>query len=218
MSIYRTLATESGSSIEYDMRKNRQQNPASFITGTIAKRVRCREAIYRLVLGIDECMNNETHIGSLCRRLISGNIVNSAIPLWYQQRQDSQGRCLMVLGSSLSPMPPQILPDTARAVRGFSWPDENVVTWLVAYFVSADRLCLLTQNSASDKGGLRRILDEEVGPALESLSPPRIGLLVLCKSAGTTLAEYAKAVEHRLRHGEVSPGYRWELTGSILDE
>lgn len=190
------------------MSADRGYNPAAFITTTLADAIRCREDRPGLTLGIDEGMNNETHIGSLCRRLIAAGVVFASVPLWYQQRENAQGQRFMAVGSSVSPSP--LMTDVGRAVRGSSWPDERVVALLVAEFLSTDRLCLFTQNTKNDVNGLRWILEREVGPALENLSPRRLGLLVLSPVAGTSLANYTEAVEHRLRSDKVLPGFHWE--------
>jgi hypothetical protein len=98
-------------------------------------------------------------------------------------------------------------------VRGVHWPDERVVAATVVEFFTSDRPCLLTQTPTRDERGLRWSLEQEVGPALETFSPRRLGRLALAQRPGASLAAYAAAVEARLTPGGVSPGCRWETPG-----
>jgi hypothetical protein len=165
-----------------------------------------------IVLAIDEGLNNEEHIGGLGRRLINAGIANIVVPLWYQQRIDRQGQRFVVSGSSLSPS--SLWPDIGRPVRGTSWPDERVVSMLVAHFSSCDRLCLLTQNTKRDRAGLWATLTREVAPAIEAIKPKHLGLLVLVQSPTMTLPGYVAAVEKRLARFAVSHGFAWELVNT----
>jgi hypothetical protein len=81
----------------------------------------------------------------------------------------------------------------------------------VSYFVTNDRLCLLTQNTRNDAAGLRWILQTEVAPALDALQPKRLGLLALVQKPGSPLSEYCGSVEHWLSTRDVEPGFRWQL-------
>jgi hypothetical protein len=193
------------------MASSRQFNSAGFLNSTIAPLLQTRSEIDGPpILGIDECLNNEEHIGALVRRLLSCDAISQSVPLWYATRETKSGEKLSVLGNSISPSP--LVPDVGRPIRGESWPDEGVIACLISNFIHADRLCLLTQNVKLDVNGLRYIFENEVGPVLEALSPKRLGLLVLAQESPSSgnLGDYARAVESRLTKRPVTPGYNWE--------
>src|SRR5665213_3507656 len=99
----------------------RQFNSGAFIRTTLAA-----EPIGHpsgSFLGIDEGLNNEEHIGAMCRRLLLAGVVSVVSPLWYQRRQTADGTMFSVPGSSLSPSP--LWPDVGRPVRNVSWPDDG---------------------------------------------------------------------------------------------
>jgi hypothetical protein len=190
---------------------SRHSNPAAFIRETVGPSLVSRaRSDHRPVLGIDEGLNDRQHVEPMTRRLVARGIVSMATPLWYQSRVLSDGTRINVLGSAISPS--SLTPDTGRPSRpAVSWPDEGVVTQLVTYFLTNDRLCLLTHNTRNDLAGLRRILQTEVAPALDALQPKRLGLLALVQKPGSPLNEYCGSVEHWLATRDVEPGLRWQL-------
>lgn len=70
---------------------------------------------------------------------------------------------------------------------------------------------MLTQNTKNDAAGLRRILQNEIAPALEELEPKQLGLLVLVQKPGSQLKEYCASVEYWLTTKKIEPGFRWEI-------
>jgi len=162
------------------------------------------------ILGIDECLNNETHIGAMATRLVKTGVVLHSEPPWYSYRRTGAGEMILALGNSVTQS--AMVPDTGKRIAGASWPDENVVGKFLCNFLAADRLCLLTQNTKKDVDGLWQILENEVRPMLEALTPKRLGLLILAQKPPATLEQYARAVEARLTtRPAVLPGYLWEL-------
>src|SRR5579871_2941328 len=181
------------------MAGNRQFNFVGFLKATVAPTLQERgEVVERPILGIDECLNNEEHIGALGRRLVARGVVSWSMPLWYSMRVTASGKKLSVPGGSITPS--VLFPDPGRQIRGWSWPDEGVIASLISYFILNDRLCLLTRDTAKNASGLRHILESEVSPTLESLTPRRLGLLVIAQKypSSGNLASYAEAVESRL--------------------
>ena len=80
------------------MREARQFDPGAFIT-TLADLIASggrRDS--KVVLGLDEGMNDKEHIPSLCRRLQAANLISWSVPLWYQQRVNAKGERFTVLG------------------------------------------------------------------------------------------------------------------------
>ena len=188
----------------------RRWDLTGFIEMTLAPAVADRMPIDRApVLGIDEGLNNEEHIGLLCRRLMSRGLVSEIEPLWYQTRRTQDGTTISILGGAISIS--ELSRDKGRRVRGSSWPDEGVVGLSVAQFLKADRVCVLTTNTKRDENGLYEVLTKEVGPALEKITPRRLGLLILAQTPTSTLSAYCAAVEERLVAASVGPGFRWEL-------
>ena len=73
------------------MGRKREYDPAEFIRTTFPGVVDAgSRRDPRPVLGIDEGLNNEMHIGELGRRLLGLDIIGSVVPLWYQQRVDKK--------------------------------------------------------------------------------------------------------------------------------
>ena len=104
------------------MNEKREYNFIGFINETLAPLVEKRDASHRPpMLGIDEGLNNEEHVGSMCRRLMRRGIVARAVPLWYQQRITKDGNLMSVPGGSVSvPLSSLIRGDTRPEHRGLT--------------------------------------------------------------------------------------------------
>jgi len=192
----------------------RQFRFAQFITETLGPIVSKRGIIDSApIVGIDEGLNNEEYIGSMCRSLLISGTISCSQPLWYKRRQDETGRRISILGGSLSPFAQEATGGYGREIRHYSWPDEGVVAAAVASFTHIDRYCILTTNKKNDANGLRQIIMNEVKPALETLQPQRLGLLVLVMSPSATLGTYSLAVASRLACRKIEPGVTWEQLG-----
>ena len=190
---------------------SRQFNPARFIRDTVGPLLNSRTVSGNgPVLGVDEGLNDKRHMRPMTRRLVENGVVSMATPLWYQARVLPDGQRINLLGGAVSISP--LMPEIGHPPHpGSSWPDEGVVAHLVAYFLQCDRLCLLTQNARNDSNGLRRILEDEVGPMLDEMKPKQLGLLALVQRPRSRLNDYCISVEHWLTTKEVEPGFRWQL-------
>ena len=93
-------------------------------------------------------------------------------------------------------------------VKYSSFSDRHVAWWLVGGFVAVDRIVFLTENSKNDTDGLRRVLLNEVKPAVDAYHGDRLGLLVLMKKGKTTWSHYAEAMMNRLVEG-VDVGFEY---------
>ncbi len=184
----------------------RRFNPAGLLRETIGPTLAARGAIkLQPSLGVDEGLNSSKYVEPLLRRLVATRTVSGSKGLWQERRVRRSGETYTSQGGAR-------FEDDCGAVRGYSWPDEQVVSSMVFEFLFHDRLCLLTANTKRDRDGLRQILQAEVAPVLREEQQQRLGLLVLCQRPGTTLESYCQAVAQRLFHGPpIEAGFIWEL-------
>jgi hypothetical protein len=209
------------------MPSERQFRPGQFILSTIAPTLNASaRQDARVVLGIDECVNAPQWIAPLVTRLMEHGHVSEATPLWYSTRpfadEQPEGAPQFInkpgvfdrasAAARREAFKQLGIPQTGRHRSGQDeWPDEGVVSLMVCAFLRSERVCLLTGNVARGVDGLYRILHDEVAPALESIQPRRLGLTALVRRPGSTLAEYAQAVEAWFRGHNVQPGFLWAV-------
>jgi hypothetical protein len=192
---------------------NREMNSGAFIRETVAPLLPSRGPVDTCpAVGIDEGLNNRQWVDPMLKRLVEESVISTAIPLWDQLRRRESGELFELVGSSGRKMR-EFFPsyDIGRPVKGHSTSDEDVVALLTSEFLSRDRVCLLTQNTKRDHGGLRSILELEIAPILENLKPKRLGILVLCQKPGSLLKEYTVLVEAILRAEIIAPGFEWRI-------
>lgn len=160
-------------------------------------------------LGIDECLNR-MEITELVRSLVESGLVHMASPLWYETRESDGVIVCSVPGGidrdSTLRQPNALITDIGVPVKYRSWSDFQVVQMLVVNFITYDNLILLSENTKNNEGGLRRILNDVVAPAL-ALRPEPLCLAALFKKGKTTIADYCRRVTEFIREPRQDGGY-----------
>lgn len=162
-------------------------------------------------VGMDECLNRQEII-QLTRALLQRGLIDCSSPLWYEMRE----RDGVITGSFLGGVdrdsswhaPNPFIPDIGVSVKHRSWSDFRVAQMLVVQFVGGyDKVVLLSENTRNNVDGLRRLLNEVVGPALDR-RPDDLSLTALFKKGKTNINDYCCAVSAYFEHGQYLRGYR----------
>ena len=159
------------------------------------------------VIGIDECANQPA-VWAVIKRALHENLANRAVELWAQRRQKSDDSFVLLTGRPIrGALPPG--EEFGLPVKGYSYPDEQVASLLVAQFLASDRVILVTANKKFDVHGIRLLLLNEIRPALESHHCGRFGLLVLMKKGKTSWQSYTENLYFRLRSSNFQEGFEY---------
>jgi hypothetical protein len=161
----------------------------------------------RPLLGIDECANHYAIFDAASDLLREGFSCGTRT-LWYQLRQKADGTHLQL--NPGGPGASQHFPkdeDLGAPVKHSRFPDTLVAQFLAAQFLGADRVVLLSTNIAKDVDGLRRLLLDEVRPALEAGHRDRFSLLALFKRGKTKVPDYAERIQPALLAHPFAPGF-----------
>jgi hypothetical protein len=178
----------------------------TFLAKVVDEHARCREPVQDSLIAIDESLNHPLS-RQLVTELVTSGVAGAADTLWYQLRKRTDGSHVLLEGSR----PPKIMPvghQVGRPVKHWTWPDERVVEAVIARFGVADRIVLLSENTRLNQRGLRRILREEVGPALQQHKLERLCLLALFKKGKSSMPAYVKAVRSTLERIAFVSGYQ----------
>lgn len=158
------------------------------------------------VVAVDECCDHP-EIARLIAKLVQCGLACGADPLWNQKRIAPDGSQSYWLGG-LSRQTASILGECSRPAKGFSWDDQNVVMCLVARLFLGVPIVLLSENIKNDTLGLRRLLRQNVEPALTTRIRDGLSLTAVFKKGKTSYPEYCALVHERFKLGEWEPGYR----------
>ncbi|MGE0827690.1 MAG: hypothetical protein AB7G75_37535 [Candidatus Binatia bacterium] len=162
-------------------------------------------------VGMDECLNRQEII-QLTRELLQRGLIDCSSPLWYEMRE----RDGVITGSFLGGVdrdsswraPNPFIPDIGVPVKHRAWSDFRVAQMLVVQFVGGyDKVVLLSENTRNNVNGLRRLLKEVVGPALDR-RPDGLSLTALFKKGKTNINDYCLAVFAYFERGQYPRGYR----------
>ncbi|MBK7908701.1 MAG: hypothetical protein IPJ78_19430 [Gemmatimonadetes bacterium] len=181
-------------------------NPEGFFRETLSRVSRPLGAIP--MLGVDECLNRRDIEPALSQWVASGT-VSQVVPLWYQRRSGPSGEMFVTQGSVPPGEGSELYP--SQPIKHTAWTDEDVMCFLLAHFVSHDRIAFITENTRNDVGGIRRLLSAVVAPIMEQHHRGRFSLLACFKKPATTYALFMEGVEQQLEMGSFEPGFRLEL-------
>lgn len=162
-------------------------------------------------MGIDESLNDPL-MEKMLQRLFEQRKIAAVVRLWITAYATDSGQRVNVMGSSAK-FVEAILGESVRRDRSHSTPDEDIVALLLSYFLSYDRLCLLTADVNRNTVGIWSILHTEVEPVLQELDPVSLGLLALCPRKGSKREDYCAAVEARLAARGPETGFEWAELG-----
>lgn len=168
---------------------------------------RATSPIRKPFLLLDECVDNRDVDQAALELFTSGRCAGGT-GLWQALRATADGSRFLLAGGVPKGCK---VPGLGLPVKGWSWPDTDVVDLLVAHFTTEDRIVLLTENTKRNQGGLWRLVHEEIKPSLEAHGGGRLGLLVLAKRGKATHSAYAKAVLDRLSNGGVERGFSADM-------
>jgi hypothetical protein len=162
------------------------------------------------LIAIDECLNSETTSQAVAK-LCSEGLAGGSGPLWLEQRTRPDGSIYYAAGgvSKASSLPW----DRGVQTKGFVWDDQNVVAWLAFQLHAGRPLVLLTENMARDELGLRRILREHVGPAVDARGD--LALHALFKKGKTSYSDYWAQVRLIFQGRQWANGYHEVLISKL---
>jgi hypothetical protein len=160
-------------------------------------------------VGVDECFNRQ-EIGQLTRTLLRRDLIDCSSPLWYETRENAG----VVTGTFLGGVdrdsafrgPNPLISDIGVPAKHRSWSDSRVVQLLVVHFVSYDSVVLLSENTRNDLGGVRRLLNEIVGPSLAGRTDG-LSLTALFKKGKTNIEKYCREASTYFECERYDPGY-----------
>lgn len=158
------------------------------------------------LIAVDECCDHP-EITSLVGQLVQCELACGADPLWNQRRISPNGSQSYWLGGRSRHIA-SILGDRSQPSKGFSWDDQNVVMCLVAMLFLGVPVVLVSENTKYDQLGLRRLLRENVEPALATRTRDGLSLTAVFKKGKTSYQDYCALVHERFKVGEWEPGYR----------
>ena len=160
------------------------------------------------LIAFDECFNNDA-VNSLIVTICNQGLASGAGPLWNQRRIRPDGSVLYVLGG-LNKRHAH-LDKNSVPEKGCSWDDQAVLWLLCAQLCPHRPLVLLTENTAYNQLGLRRLLREQVGPAIDARIRDGVSLTALFKKGKTSFPEYADQVMKLFRGQQWQNGYNERL-------
>jgi hypothetical protein len=156
------------------------------------------------VVGVDHNADQPA-MGSALWRARNEKLIKRAVRLHSELRRKSDGSFLHFSGKT-GHLPRE---EYGRAVPRFKWPDKNIALALVGCFVESDRVVLVSADTRKNVGGLTRILEREIGPALKAHHQKRFGLLTFMKKKQPSWELYAEELLIRLRSSGVDWGYEY---------
>ena len=155
-------------------------------------------------VAVDECFNNEATnrlVVSLCNQ----GLACGAGPLWNEHRSRYDGSIFYVWGG-LSKKE-SALAESGRATKGVSWDDQMVVRMLLVQLHGGAPVVLLTENTANNQLGLRRLLRKHVGPEINARIADGLSLTTLFKKGKTSYPDYWAGVMQRFQQRQWLAGY-----------
>lgn len=167
------------------------------------------EAIDYTFIGIDECFNR-SEIKILVAKLLNEGLARSANSLWIEQRLLVDGSTLYAYGGvSKNDESTMVLlnGDIGKPVKYVSYEDLQVVDYLITHFFSYGKIVLLTENTKNNQNGLRRVLNEQIQPALVEHHGDKLSLTTLFKKGKTNTDDYCSKVYEFFEKGEINFGY-----------
>jgi len=161
-------------------------------------------------VGIDECFNR-TEISDLVKKWFDRGLIDRAGPLWYETRgRDGVVLCSTPGGISRDSElrgPNPLIDDIGIPMKHRSWSDFRVAKMLVAKFIHHESLILLSENIRNNADGLRRILNEVVGPALADRND-QLNITAIFKKGKTPIIDYCTRATEHLENSTQGVGYR----------
>lgn len=156
---------------------------------------------FRPAVSVDENLNHPELTSRLFALLEERWLVSGA---WYAERMHPDG----VMGH-FSPLRfPQLPPiHWGERIPGTRWTDEQVIWNIVTQFAGRARVFFLSENRRRDLRGIRRILETELAPILDSDPLHRYGLMTLWKKGPTNPVRYAEAAIQIIRTTTPPSGY-----------
>ena len=174
-----------------------------------ASRLIEKEAIGHLFVGVDECFNR-SEIKLLVSKLLNEGLARSSNSLWVEQRLLDDGSILHAYGGlSKKDKSSMVLLDgnIGNPVKHASFEDLQVVDYLITHFFSYGKIVLLTENTKNNQNGLRRILNEQIQPALAKHHSNKLCLTALFKRGKTSIDDYCSKVYEVLKKSDLNIGY-----------
>lgn len=165
------------------------------------------------LIAVDECFNNDA-VNSLIVTICNQGLASGADPLWNQRRIRPDGSVLYVWGGLSRRHAHRRhahLGERSLPEEGFSWDDQAVLFCLCGQLCPQRPLVLLTENTANDQLGLRRLLREHVGPAIDARIRDGVSLTALFKKGKTSFPEYAAQVVNLFQGQQWRAGYNEQL-------
>lgn len=162
-----------------------------------------------ILLLIDECANHRL-VGKTTHQAVRENIAIASVALWDQLRQKSDGTFVHLTGTPIRGALPAG-EEYGLPVKGYSFPDDRIIESAVVRFIMADRIVIVSENTRGNQRGLRRLLQNEVGPLLDTYHGNRFGMLAYIKKGKTSWETYAATLLVRLRSGRVNVGFEYIL-------
>lgn len=158
----------------------------------------------RTVLGVDECVAGPP-IAAAVRQLLENGEIFMAVPLWQALRRQATGEIIRAAGAPGTGQVHGV--DWGARVPGDNWPDDQLVAMALGYLRSYRRVIMLSADRRGDRGGLRHLLNQEVGPVLHRDPAHRPSRVLLLQRPKTTIDTCASKVVEFVPRPGFAPGF-----------
>ena len=125
--------------------------------------------------------------------------------LWRERRDAADGTKLLVGGGSPTGLSEGT--DWGKRPVGDSWPDVLVVQKVLSWLHWYRRVIVLSTDKRFNPGGVRALLNRQVGEVLNHDTSHGLELILILKQPNTAMETYGRGIEYYVRHTPFAPGF-----------
>lgn len=155
------------------------------------------------LIALDECLNSK-ELDQKLGVLVYDGFAHGIERLWYQARETESGEKAMLHGSKV---PRHRIFDIGKPVKNYSFPDADVICFLVAHFYTYSHIIFLTQDNKENQNGITSLLNNEVKPVINELNFNRYGLTAIIKKPQTSKNDLVAVVSEIVKNPIQNTGY-----------